>query len=163
VFNIGDRVVYPMHGAGIIEAIEEKEFLGQVEQYYVVKMPRGEMKVMIPVAKVEFLGIREVIASHSVGEVLNILRDQKERMTETWNKRYRDNLDKLKAGDIYEVAKVAAELLYIDRERGLSTGERKMLDQVKQILISELLLAGGTTDEDQLEKMFDSLSKKTSL
>jgi CarD family transcriptional regulator len=162
MFNIGDRVVYPMHGAGIIEAIEDKEILGQVEQYYVMKMPLGDMRVMIPVAKVDHLGIREVIASHSVEQVLEILRDQKERLTDSWNKRYRDNLDKLKTGNIYEIAGVVSELLYLEREKGLSAGERKMLDQAKQVLVSELLLA-GPTDEDELEKMFDSLSKKASL
>ncbi|MGB8956815.1 MAG: CarD family transcriptional regulator [Tumebacillaceae bacterium] len=162
MFNIGDRVVYPMHGAGIIEAIEDKEILGQVEQYYVMKMPLGDMRVMIPVAKVDHLGIREVIASQSVEQVLGILRDQKERLTDSWNKRYRDNLDKLKTGNIYEIAGVVSELLYLEREKGLSAGERKMLDQAKQVLVSELLLA-GPTDEDELEKMFDSLSKKASL
>lgn len=119
------------------------------------------MKVMIPVAKVEHLGIREVIGSHSVEGVLEILRDQKERMTETWNKRYRENLDKIKAGDIYEVADVVGELLYLEREKGLSAGERKMLDTAKQILVSELLLA-GYSDEEELEKLFDTLSKKAS-
>lgn len=161
MFNIGDRVVYPMHGAGIIEAIEEKEFLGQMEQYYILKMPLGEMKVMIPVGKVENLGIREVIESQSVDQVLDILRDQKERMTESWNKRYRDNLDKIKGGNIFEVADVVGELLYLEREKGLSAGERKMLDTAKQILVSELLLV-GETDEQELEQIFDRLSKKAS-
>ncbi|HEU4962503.1 MAG TPA: CarD family transcriptional regulator [Bacilli bacterium] len=162
MFKIGDRVVYPMHGAGIIEAIEEKEFLGQMERYYILKMPLGDMKVMIPVGKVDNLGIRDVIESQSVERVLDILRDQKERMTEGWNKRYRENLDKIKGGDIYEVADVVGELLYLEREKGLSAGERKMLDQAKQILVSELLLA-GQTDEQELERMFDQLSKKASL
>lgn len=161
VYKIGDRVVYPMHGAGIIESIEEKEILGQVEQYYVMKMPLGEMKVMIPVGKVENLGIREIIESHSVDQVLEILRDQKERMTDTWNKRYRDNLDKIKGGNIYEIADVVGELLYLEREKGLSAGERKMLDTAKQIVVSELLLV-GSTDESELEDMFESLSKKAS-
>jgi CarD family transcriptional regulator len=161
MFKIGDRVVYPMHGAGIIEAIEEKEFLGQIERYYVLKMPLGEMKVMIPVGKVENLGIREVIESQSVERVLDILRDQKERMTDSWNKRYRDNLDKIKGGNIFEVADVVGELLYLEREKGLSAGERKMLDHAKQILLSELLLAGPTV-EQELEQIFDKLSKKAS-
>ncbi|MGZ4033082.1 MAG: CarD family transcriptional regulator [Tumebacillaceae bacterium] len=161
MYKIGDRVVYPMHGAGIIESIEDKEILGQVEQYYVMKMPLGEMKVMIPVGKVENLGIREIIESHSVDQVLEILRDQKERMTDTWNKRYRDNLDKIKGGDIYEIADVVGELLYLEREKGLSAGERKMLDTAKQIVVSELLLV-GSTDEGELEEMFESLSKKAS-
>ena len=162
VFNIGDRVVYPMHGAGVIEAIEHKEILGEVEQYYVLRMPLGEMKVMIPVKKVDHLGIREVIQSNSVEQVLDILRDQKDRMTDTWNKRYRDNLDKLKGGNIYEVADVCGELLYLEREKGLSAGERKMLDNAKQILVSELLLV-GSTDEEELEQMFEILSKKASM
>jgi CarD family transcriptional regulator len=161
MFNIGDRVVYPMHGAGVIEAIEDKEILGEIEQYYVMKLPLGEMRVMIPVRKIGNLGIREVIESNQVGHVLEILRDQKERMTDAWNKRYRDNLDKIKGGDIYEVADVVGELLYLEREKGLSAGERKMLDTAKQILVSELVLV-GETDEEELEHLFEVLSKKAS-
>lgn len=161
MFNIGDRVVYPMHGAGVIESIEEREILGELERYYIMRMPFGEMRVMIPVRKVTNLGIREVIPSQEVEQVLDILRDQKERMTEAWNKRYRDNLDKIKGGDIYEVAGVVGELLYLEREKGLSAGERKMLDTAKQILVSELVLV-GSTDEEELEQLFDRLSKKAS-
>jgi CarD family transcriptional regulator len=161
MFNIGDRVVYPMHGAGVIESIEEREILGEFEQYYIMKLPFGEMRVMIPVHKVMNLGIREVIQSQEVEQVLDILRDQKERMTESWNKRYRDNLDKIRGGDIYEVAGVVGELLYLEREKGLSAGERRMLDTAKQILVSELVLV-GSTDEEELEQLFDRLSKKAS-
>lgn len=153
--------MYPMHGAGIIEAIEEKDFLGQLERYYILRMPYGEMKVMIPVSKVDHLGIRETIPRGSVNRVLEILRDEKERMNDSWNKRYRDNLDKLKGGDIYQVADVVGELLYYEREKGLSTGERKMYDTAKHILVSELLLV-GESDEEELENLFVSLSKKAS-
>lgn len=161
VFKIGDRVVYPMHGAGIIEAIEEKEFLGQVEQYYILRMPYGEMKVMIPVSKIDLLNIRGTIEESDVDQVLGILREEKERMNESWNKRYRENLDKLKGGDIYEVAGVLGELLYFEREKGLSTGERKMYDTAKHILVSELLLV-GPAGEEELEDLFHVLSKKAS-
>ena len=162
MFKIGDCVVYPMHGAGVIEGIEEKEFLGQVEQYYILRMPYGgEMKVMIPVSKIDNLGIRGTIELNSVERVLQILRHEKERQSESWNKRYRDNLDKLKGGDIYQVADVVGELLYFEREKGLSTGERKMYDTAKHILVSELLLVGAS-GEEELEKLLTSLSKKAS-
>ncbi|MBL0389437.1 CarD family transcriptional regulator [Tumebacillus sp. ITR2] len=161
MFNIGDRVVYPMHGAGIIEAIEEKEFLGQTERYYILRMPYGEMKVMIPVSKIDNLNIRGTIEESSVDRVLDILREEKERMNDSWNKRYRENLDKLKGGDIYQVADVLGELLYFEREKGLSTGERKMYDTAKHILVSELLLV-GPAGEEELEHLLTTLSKKAS-
>jgi CarD family transcriptional regulator len=161
MFNIGDRVVYPMHGAGIIEAIEEKEFLGQTERYYILRMPYGEMKVMIPVSKIDNLNIRGTIEESSVDRVLDILREERERMNDSWNKRYRENLDKLKGGDIYQVADVLGELLYFEREKGLSTGERKMYDTAKHILVSELLLV-GPAGEEELEHLLTTLSKKAS-
>lgn len=146
-FNIGDKVVYPMHGAGIIEAIEEKEVLGEKQRYYIMKLPIGEMKVMIPMDNVEEIGLRQIIDHDGVEKVYHILRGEVSNMSQNWNRRYRANMEKIKSGDIFEVAEVVRNLAIRDREKGLSTGERKMLDNARQILISELVLAQDTTEE----------------
>lgn len=146
MFNIGDKIVYPMHGAGVIESIEEKEILGQKQNYYVVKMPVGDMKVMIPTHNVDDIGIREVIDVQDVDKVLAILKDQNINVVSNWNKRYRENMTKIKSGSIFEVAEVVKTLMLREREKGLSTGERKMLNSARQILISELVLAKGTSE-----------------
>ena len=148
MFNVGDKIVYPMHGAGVIESIEEREILGQKQNYYVMKMPVGDMRVMIPTHNVDGIGIREVINRHDVDKVFEILQDQSINVTNNWNKRYRENMTKIKSGNIYEVADVVRTLMIREREKGLSTGERKMLNSARQILISELVLAKGTNQFD---------------
>ncbi|MBF7082823.1 CarD family transcriptional regulator [Desulfallas sp. Bu1-1] len=154
MFKIGDKVVYPMHGAGIIEAIEEKEVLGETRQYYILRLPVGDMKVMIPIATCKEVGLREVIDDEGVKRVFGILRGQSTSMSDNWNKRYRANLEKIKSGNIYEVAEVVRNLVYRDKEKGLSSGERKMLENARQILISELVLAMGMA-EDRAKSMID--------
>jgi CarD family transcriptional regulator len=156
MYKIGDRVAYPMHGAGVIEAIEEKEILGEKHRYYIMKMPIGDMKVMIPMDNVEDLGLRQVVSADEVESVLDVLRGELSKMPQNWNRRYRANLEKIKTGDIYEVAEVVRNLAIRDREKGLSTGERKMLDSAKQILISELVLAQDTS-EDEVEAVIQGL------
>jgi CarD family transcriptional regulator len=148
LFNIGDKVVYPMHGAGIIEAIEEKEILGVRKKYYIMKIPIGDMKVMIPLDSVEQVGLREVIDSEGVKQVFTILQQDHSKMSSNWNRRYRANMEKIKSGDIFQVAEVFRNLMYREKEKGLSTGERKMLDSAKQILVSELVLAQEKSEED---------------
>ena len=143
MFNVGDKIVYPMHGAGVIESIEEREILGQKKNYYVVKMPVGDMKVMIPTGNVDDIGIREIIDVHDVDKVFEILHEQNINVTSNWNKRYRENMVKIKSGNIFEVADVVRTLMIREKEKGLSTGERKMLSSARQILISELVLAKG--------------------
>lgn len=147
MFNIGDRVVYPMHGAGIIEAVETREVLGEEHKYYIMRLPIGDMKVMIPLNNSEEIGLREVIDEDGVTKVFHILKGEKSKMSQNWNRRYRANMDKIKSGDIFEVAEVVRNLSIRDREKGLSTGERKMLDTARQILISELVLAQESTEE----------------
>lgn len=152
-FNVGDKVVYPMHGAGIIEAIEEKEVLGEKQTYYIMKLPIGDMKVMIPTDNVAEIGLRQVIDNEDVEKVFEILRGEKSNMSQNWNRRYRANMEKIKSGDIFEVAEVVRNLAIRDREKGLSTGERKMLDNARQILISELVLAQDATEEEVEETL----------
>jgi CarD family transcriptional regulator len=161
MYNVGDRIVYPMHGAGVIESIEEKEILGQKQSYYVMKMPIGDMKVMIPTNNVDDIGIREVICLSDVDKVFGILQDHSINVTNNWNKRYRENMTKIKSGDIFEVADVVRVLMIRERTKGLSTGERKMLNSARQILISELVLAKNMNHveiEEIIDGMMDTLA-----
>ena len=147
MFNVGDKIVYPMHGAGTIDAIEEKNILGENQAYYVIKMP-GEVKVMVPTAKAEQIGVRNVIGKEEAEKVISILGEDETEMSQNWNKRYRDNMEKMKSGDIYEIADVVRNLAFKQKEKGLSTGEKKMLSNAKQILVSELVLAEHAPQEE---------------
>jgi len=158
-YKIGDKIVYPLHGAGVIDSIEEKEILGEKHKYYVMKMPMGDMKVMIPMNNVEGIGIREVITETEVDKVIKILYNDTTVMSQNWNKRYRENMDKIKSGNIYEVADVVRNLIFRDKEKGLSTGEKRMLNSAKQILVSEIVLAKGMKQHD-VESMLSELVGK---
>ena len=147
MFNIGDKIVYPMHGAGVIDAIEEKDILGEKQSYYILKMP-GEVKVMVPTAKAEEIGVRNVIDKSSADKVISVLEQDETAMDKNWNKRYRDNMEKMKSGDAYEIADVVRNLSFKQKEKGLSTGEKKMLNNAKQILVSELVLAEHASQEE---------------
>ncbi len=154
MFNIGDKIVYPMHGAGTIDAIEEKDILGEKQSYYILKMP-GEVKVMIPTAKAEEVGVRNIIDKSSAEKVFSVLEKDETAMDKNWNKRYRDNMEKMKSGDIYEIADVVRNLSFKQKEKGLSTGEKKMLNNAKQILVSELVLAEHAT-QDEVERLVEN-------
>ena len=147
MFNVGDKIVYPMYGAGIIDSIEEKNILGEKQSYYILKMP-GEVKVMIPTQKAEEVGVRNIIDEESAQKVFTVLEQNETDMEKNWNKRYRDNMEKMKSGDIYEVADVVRNLSFKQKEKGLSTGEKKMLNNAKQILVSELVLAEHSSQEE---------------
>lgn len=154
-YKIGDRILYPMHGAGEIIGIEEKEILGEMQSYYVLKLPAGDMKVMLSTAKLEEIGVRDIIDKKYAGEVLKKFEESFDDEYESnWNKRYRDNMARLKTGDIMSVLSVVKGLVIRDKKKGLSTGERKMLNNAKQILFSELILATGKTI-DELEMLLD--------
>ena len=155
MFNVGDNIVYPMHGAGTIDSIEEKEILGQKIQYYVISMP-GEVKVMVPTDKAESMGVRSVIDQQGASKVLKIFEQDETEMSNNWNKRYRDNLEKMKTGDIYQVADVVRNLSFKQKEKGtLSTGEKKMLNNAKLILVSELVLAEHAS-RDEIEELVNN-------
>lgn len=155
MFNVGDKIVYPMHGAGTIDSIEEKEVLGEKKQYYIINMP-GEVKVMVPTDHAESMGVRSIIDANGANKVLSILEKDETEMSDNWNKRYRDNLDKMKTGDIYQVADVVRNLSFKQKERGtLSTGEKKMLNNAKLILVSELVLAEHSS-KDEIEQLVDN-------
>ena len=154
MFNVGDEVVYPMHGAGVIYAIEEKNILKEKQTYYILSMP-GEVKVMVPTAKAEEVGLRNVIDKSSVEKVIGVLEQDETTMDKNWNKRYRDNMDKMKSGNIFEIADVVRNLSFKQKEKGLSTGEKKMLNNAKQILISELVLAEHAS-KDEVEQLVEN-------
>ena len=151
MFNVGDYIVYPMHGAGTVDAIEEKNILGEKQSYYIIKMP-GEVKVMVPTSKAEEVGVRGIIDKNSAQRVFKILEEDETEMAQNWNKRYRDNMDKMKSGDIYEIADVVRNLTFKQKEKGLSTGEKKMLLNARQILISELVLVESAS-QDEVENL----------
>jgi CarD family transcriptional regulator len=155
MFIIGDRIVYPMHGAGVIEQIEEKLILGEVRKYYILKVPCGDMKIMIPIDSSQEIGVRAVISLDEINEVMDVLKAESSEMSNNWNRRYRENMEKLKTGDIYNVAEVVRNLMRTDKEKKLSTGEKKMLSNAKQILISEIILVKDI-DHDAAEKIINS-------
>lgn len=154
MFKVGDKIVYPMHGAGTIESIEEKEILGERQKYYVMKMPVGDIKVMVPTKNAEIIGVRDVIGNDAAQNVLDVLSSAPTDMSSNWNKRYRDNQDKMKSGDICEVADVVRNLSFRAKVKPLATGEKKMLTSAKQILVSELVLAEAM-DKDQVESLIN--------
>ena len=161
MFNVGDKIVYPMHGAGTIDSIEEKDILGEKQSYYILKMP-SNVKVMIPTAKAEEVGVRNIIDKQSAEKVFKVLSEDETEMEKNWNKRYRDNMDKMKSGDIYEVADVVRNLSFKQKEKGLSTGEKKMLNNAKQILVSELVLAEHANQEEveeQIENKIETIAQ----
>lgn len=151
MFNIGDKIVYPMHGAGVIEAIEEREILGERQKYYVMKMPIGDMKVMIPINNIKEIGVRQVAGEEEIREMLNVLRGEKSKMSSNWNRRYRANMEKIKSGNIFQVAEVVRNLALREKEKGLSTGERKMLENAKHILVSEIVLSKCIGEQEALQ------------
>lgn len=156
MFHVGDKVVYPLHGAGVIEAIEEREVLGKRNRYYVMRLPARSMTVLIPTDAARQAGLRPVAARDVVDRVVTLLRGPIPEPTTNWNQRYRDNAEKLRSGDIVEVAEVVRDLSAREREKGLSTGERRMLDSARQILVSELALAMDRS-EDEIGELIEDL------
>ena len=154
MFDVGDKVVYPMHGAGTIDSIDKKNILDEEVEYINISMPGG-VKVMVPRNQAAKQGLRNIISQDEVEKVFCILETHETAMSDNWNKRYRDNMDKMKSGDIYEVADVVRNLSFKQKEKGLSTGEKKMLNNAKQILVSELVLVENTTS-NEMEQLVDN-------
>ena len=148
MFSVGDHIVYPMYGAGIITEIVEKDFLGEMRMYYNVSLPYCRMEASVPVDNCEKLGVRPVIDKARIEEVIVVLKSPSEPMNPNWNKRYRENTERMQTGDILEGAAVVRNLVRTDRQKPLSTGEKKLLSTAKQILESELIYAGGYTMEE---------------
>ena len=141
MFQVGDKIVHPMHGAGIVESIVQKKVNGVMRDYYVLKLPVRAMVVMIPTDNSEEIGVRPIVDREQADQVLAAIPGIEVDMTQNWNRRYRENLERLKSGNLLEVARVVKGLMLREDERGLSTGERKMLHNARQILLSEVVLA----------------------
>lgn len=141
MFCQGDKIVHPMHGAGIVERIVQQKINGVMRDYYVLKLPVRSMVVMIPTQNCAEIGVRPVMNADEAERLLCDLSSIEVDMEQNWNRRYRENMERLKSGDLMQVAQVIKSLLQRDAQRGLSTGERKMLHSAKEILISEVVLA----------------------
>lgn len=148
MFQVGDKIVHPMHGAGVVDSIVAKKVNGVKRDYYILKLPVGGMVVMIPTATSDAIGVRAVIDAAQADRVIAAIPSIQVDMTPGWNQRYRENMTRIKSGDLLEVAHVVKGLTRRDAARGLSTGERKMLHTARQILISELVMSQSATYEE---------------
>jgi len=156
VFRKGDTVVHPEHGAAVIEELRDREFLGEKRKYLVLRVAYGDLTLMIPVDSTDEVGLRQVVSKSEVKKVLAVLREDESVMAANWSRRFKNNMEKLHSGDPYQVAEVLRNLAIRDREKGLSAGEKRMIQKARQILISELSYATGKTEEDA-ETMIDEV------
>lgn len=151
-FSIGDTVIYPHHGAAVIEKVETRQLKGEVRNYFVLRLTYGDLTVMVPSDSIEECGIRNVVSKKEVEKVLDILRQPEGKQAGNWSRRFKANYEKLRSGDIYQVAEVVRNLATRDKEKGLSAGEKRMLSKAKQILLSELAVAIHK-DEEKAEEL----------
>lgn len=157
MFKIGDLAVYPAHGVGLIERIETQEISGASSDFYVMRILENDMIIMIPVNNVENVGLREIIKEQELSKLFAVLEKRDVAVdTQTWNRRYREYMDKIKTGSAFEVAEVYRDLLLLKVEKDLSFGERKMLDTARTLLVKEISLA-KKVDEEQVEKDLDKI------
>jgi CarD family transcriptional regulator len=155
-FAIGDSVVYPHHGAGKVVKKESRNILGEEKEYLTIKILHNDMTVMVPCENAGKAGLRRIIDEEAVKKVLHVLRDDVSEMPKNWNRRFKHNRDKIKTGDIYELAEVVRNLAIREHEKGLSTGEKQMFTRAKKILASELMYA-LEKDEEEAELYLDEL------
>ncbi|MHB2001104.1 MAG: CarD family transcriptional regulator [Solirubrobacteraceae bacterium] len=155
-FELGDHVVYPHHGAGKVMRKEAMEVFGETREYLTIKILHNDMTVKVPTENAALAGLRRVIDEETVKKVLDVLRDDVSEMPKNWNRRFKHNRDKIKTGDIYELAEVVRNLALRESEKGLSTGEKQMFTRAKKILASELMYALDK-DEDEAEGYLDEL------
>lgn len=159
MFKVGDKILYPMHGAGIINEIEEKVVLGEKHSYYVMKMPPNDMKIMIPIHTSQEIGVRGIISKEEGRSVLEHFRCEPIENDDNWNRRHRENMERIKSGDIYQVLTVVKSLMHREKTKGLSTSERKMLVVARQIFVSELALCEVAGIEDIESIMEDTIEE----
>lgn len=151
MFQVGDMVCYPMHGVGVVESIEKQTVLGETAKYYMLRFVMGRMTAMVPVETAESVGLRKLVCEEECRKVVAFLReDGCSEESDNWNQRYRDNLGKLREGDIFSVADVVKCLIRRDREKGLSAGERKMFLTARQVLVAELAASSGKEESEFL-------------
>ena len=155
-FNVGETVVYPHHGAALIQAIETRETKGVAREYLVLKVAQGDLTVRVPSENVDLVGVRDVVGQEGLDRVFEVLRAPHVEEPTNWSRRYKANLEKLASGDVIKVAEVVRDLWRRERDRGLSAGEKRMLAKARQILVSELALAEHT-NEDKAETLLDEV------
>ena len=157
MFDIGDMAVYPAHGVGVIESIEHRQVGGSKQSFYVMKILDNNMVIMIPTATSNNVGLRNIISSDEVEKVFYILKEKDVEIgTQTWNRRYREYMEKIKTGSVFEVAAVLRDLYLLQEDKDLSYGERKMMDTAKNLLVKELSIANNV-DELQVEKDIEGI------
>jgi CarD family transcriptional regulator len=156
-FEIGDSVVYPHHGAGKVLRKEMKEVLGEIREYLTIKILHNDMTVMVPTENAALAGLRRVIDEETVKKVCAVLQDECSEMPKNWNRRFKHNRDKIKTGDIYELAEVVRNLAIRESEKGLSTGEKQMYTRAKKILASELMYALQMSEDEVEEHLYTLL------
>ena len=154
MFQVGDKIVHPMHGAGVIDSVTTRRINGVDREYYVLKLSAGGMLVMVPTDHCEEIGVRPVMTQAEVDRILQALPEIEVEADSNWNRRYRENMVRLKSGDLIEVARVMKGLLQRDEVKGLSTGERKMLSSARQILVSEIVMAEDA-EYEEVERRVD--------
>jgi CarD family transcriptional regulator len=162
-FEVGDNVVYPHHGAGQVIKKEEKKILGEVREYLTIKILHNDMTVMVPCENAGKAGLRRVIDEDTVKKVLGVLSDECSEMPKNWNRRFKHNRDKIKTGDIYELAEVVRNLAVREQDKGLSTGEKQMYTRAKKILASEMMYALEKSEEDAEAYLDDLLQRSDTL
>jgi CarD family transcriptional regulator len=156
-FKVGDKVVYPHHGAAIIERSEKKKAFGEEREYLVLRLAYGDLTLMVPADNTDEVGLREVINDEEVEEVFAVLGKKEARMPTNWSRRYKNHVEKLKSGDVYQVAEVVRNLSIRDSDKGLSAGEKRMLTRARQILVSELTFAINVSEEEAEKKLNEAL------
>jgi len=156
-FDVGDKVVYPHHGAAVIERRERKQAFGEEREYLVLRLSYGDLTLMVPSDNTDEVGLREVINDEEVEEVFAVLRKKEARMPTNWSRRFKNHVEKLKSGDIYQVAEVVRNLSRRERDKGLSAGEKRMLAKARQILVSELTFAIDVSEEEAEAKLDEVL------
>ncbi len=159
-FDVGDKVVYPHHGAATIEKREKKNVFGAKTDYLILRLAYGDLTLMVPADRAEEVGLRDIINDEEVEEVFAVLRKKEARMPTNWSRRFKNHVEKLKSGDIYQVAEVVRNLSIRENDKGLSAGEKRMLAKARQILVSELTFAIGVDEEAAEAKLDEALHKK---
>src|ERR1700710_2499906 len=155
-FKVGETVVYPHHGAALIESIETRTIKGEDKLYLVLKVAQGDLTVRVPAENVDLVGVRDVVGQEGLDRVFEVLRAEYTEEPTNWSRRYKANLEKLHSGDVIKVSEVVRDLWRRDKDRGLSAGEKRMLAKARQILISELALA-EKTDEEKASLVLDEV------
>ncbi len=161
-YKVGDKVVYPHHGAGKIVGKEKKDVLGQTREYLTIQILYNEMTVEVPTDSADRAGLRRVIGEETVVEVIAVLHDDGSQMPKNWNRRFKHNRDKIKTGDVFELAEVVRNLSIRELDKGLSTGEKQMFGRAKKILASELMYArdmGEDEATDFLDNLLDEIAQ----